>query len=63
MNYKDCTVEELAEHVMNVPAQSVSQMLTYHRNKGHDDIVEKIAAARKIARKIRLTKALEALNG
>lgn len=62
MNYSNCTVEELAEHVNSVTCQSVSQTLAYHRKRGNKEIVDKIAEARKLARKQRLTKMLEELQ-
>ena len=62
MNYLDASVEEVVEHVLSVTSQSVSQMLTYHKNKGHTDIVNKIIEARKRAAKIRLLKKLESFE-
>ncbi len=62
MNYTNATVEEIVDHVLSVTSQSVSQMLAYHKEKGHEDIVEKIVEARKIAKKIRLQRKLEELE-
>ncbi len=61
MNYTNATVEEIVEHVLKVTSQSVSQMLAYHKEKGHTDIVKKIVEARKIAAKIRLQRKLESM--
>ena len=61
MDYRQATVEELADYVEISSVQRITQQLMYHRSKGHDDIVEKIKAARAIARKRKLIRLLETL--
>jgi hypothetical protein len=60
-NYQDCTVEELANHVEVTKAPVISAMLAYYRDKGRDDMVQKIKDARAIVTKRKLLKRLEAM--
>lgn len=62
MNYKECTIEELVEHILSASCQAVTQQLTYHKKRGNQDIVDKIGEARKIAQKRRLLMKLESLG-
>ena len=61
MNYKTATVDELADYVEISSVQRITQQLMYHRSKGHEDIVEKIKAARAVVRKRKLIRLLETL--
>ncbi len=61
MNYRDCTVEELADYVEISSVQRITQQLMYHRSKGHEDIVQKIKDARAIVKKRKLQRLLETL--
>jgi hypothetical protein len=61
MDYKLATVEELADYVEISSVQRITQQLMYHRKKGHEDIVEKIKAARAVVRRRKLVKLLETL--
>lgn len=61
MDYRASSVEELADYVGVSTAQRITQQLMYHQKRGHDDIVEKIKAARAIVRKRKLVRLLETL--
>lgn len=60
-NYQDCSVEELADHVEVTKAPIISTMLCYYRERGRDDMVEKIKDARKIVKKRKLVRQLESM--
>lgn len=62
MDYKLCTVEELAEYVLVSSPQRITQQLLYYQKAENAVMVEKIKEARKIARKKRLTDLLESLG-
>lgn len=61
MDYKLASVDELADYVESGSVQRITQQLMYHRKAGHDDIVEKIKAARAVVRKRKLIRLLETL--
>ena len=61
MDYKAATVEELANYVEISGAQRITQQLMYHRKAGHEDIVEKIKAARAVVKKRKLIRLLGTL--
>jgi len=58
-DYRNCTVEELADHVEASNAQLISTTLIYYQKRGVEGMVEKIKEARKIVRKRKLLKQLE----
>ena len=60
-DYRNCTVEELANHVEASNAQLISTTLIYYQKRGAEDMVEKIKEARKIVKKRKLLKQLEGL--
>lgn len=62
MDYKLCTVEELAEHFVKSPTSRVTQQLIHYRKQGNQVMVEKILAARRLAKRIKLEKELESMN-
>lgn len=62
MNYQNCTVEELADYVEVSPAARITQMMMYYRERGVVEMVDKIAEARKIVKKRRLVRQLEAMG-
>ena len=61
MDYKLCTVEELANFVEESPCSRITQQLMHYRKQGNAVMVEKILEARKIAKRRKLTKALNDL--
>lgn len=60
-DYRNCSVEELADHVEASNAQLISTTLIYYQKRGVDEMVEKIKEARKIVKKRKLLKQLEGL--
>lgn len=60
-DYRNCTVEELANHVEVSTAQLISTTLIYYQKKGVVEMVEKIKEARKIVKKRKLLKQLEGM--
>ena len=62
MNYRDCTVEELAQHVLKSTVAAITQQLSYYRKKQEFDVVEKILLARKLAKKMKLQRLLEEME-
>lgn len=62
MNYQSCTLEELADYVEASPAARITQMMMYYRERGVVEMVEKIAEARKIVKKRKLVRQLEAMG-
>lgn len=62
MNYKKCTVEELAQHVLENTVAAITQQLSYYRKKQDFEVVEKILLARKLAKKIKLQRLLEEME-
>lgn len=63
MNYQTCTTEELVEHVLTNTAQAITQQIAYYRQRGNEEIVNKIIMARLLARQSKLLKQMETLNG
>ena len=62
MDYKLCTVEELAEFVLNSPVSRITQQLGHYRRKGNEEMVAKILEARRLAKKKKLEAQLEAMQ-
>jgi len=60
-DYRNCTVEQLADHVEVSTAQLISTTLIYYQKKGVEDMVEKIKEARKIVKKRKLLRQLEGM--
>ncbi len=60
-DYQSCTVEELADHVEASNAQLISTTLIYYKKRHNLEMVEKIKEARKIVKKRKLVKQLEAM--
>jgi hypothetical protein len=60
-DYRNCSVEELADHVETSNAQLISTTLIYYKKRGVDEMVEKIKEARKIVKKRKLLKQLEGM--
>lgn len=60
-DYKNCTLEELADYVEESPAQRITTTLIYYQKRGVDEMVEKIVEARKIVKKRKLIKQLEGM--
>lgn len=61
MDYRAASVDELANYVEVSTPQRITQQLIYHTKRGHEEIVEKIKAARAIVRKRKLVRLLETL--
>lgn len=61
-DYRNCTTEELADHVEANNAQLISTTLIYYQKKGNVAMVEKIKEARKIVKKRKLIRQLEAFE-
>ena len=61
MNYKTCTVEELAVFFSTKTTQAITQQLKYYQNKGDADVVVKIKKARILDKQQKLAKKLEGL--
>lgn len=60
-DYRNCTVEQLADHVEVSTAQLISTTLIYYQKRGVEEMVEKIKEARKIVKKRKLLKQLEGM--
>lgn len=58
-DYRNCTLEELADHVEKSCSQLISTTLIYYQKRGVLEMVEKIKEARKIVKKRKLLKQLE----
>lgn len=61
MNYKYCTVEELAKHFETKTTQAITQQLMHYQKKGDSEVVTKILKARIIAKQKKLSAELELL--
>lgn len=61
MDYKLCTLDELADFVESSPCSRITQQLSHYRKQGNTVMVEKILEARKIVKRRKLTKALQEL--
>jgi hypothetical protein len=60
-DYKNSTIEELADFVEISPAQRITSMLIYHRDRGNESLVKKIVDARALAKKRKMIKMLETM--
>jgi hypothetical protein len=60
-DYRNCTTEELADHVEASNAQIITTTLIYYQKRGVDEMVNKIKEARKIVKKRKLLKQLEGM--
>lgn len=60
-DYRNCTTEELADHVEASNAQLISTVLIYYKKRNVGEMVEKIKEARKIVKKRKLLKQLEGM--
>lgn len=60
-DYRNCTVEELADHVEKSCSQLISTTLIYYAKRNNIEMVEKIKEARKIVKKRKLLRQLEAM--
>ena len=62
MNYKTCTVAELATHVLNNTTQAITQQLMHYQKVGNEEVVKKIKLARILAKQTVLAAEWDALN-
>lgn len=60
-DYQAATLEELADYVECSTSNLISQQLSYYKRKNVAEMVEKIQEARRIVRKRKLVKLLEAM--
>lgn len=60
-DYRNCTVEELADYVQISTSSRITQQLIYYQRKEDAFMVDKIKEARKIARKRKLLLMLEGM--
>lgn len=60
-DYRNCTVEELADYVEISSAGRITQQLIYYQKREVVEMVEKIQEARRIVKKRKLIRALEAM--
>lgn len=60
-DYINSSVEDLADFVEASPSQRISLNLAYHIKHGNTVVVDKIREARKVVKKRKLLRALEAL--
>lgn len=58
-DYKNCTLEELADYIEVSPAQRITTTLIYYQKRNVDEMVLKIVEARKIVKKRKLIRQLE----
>lgn len=61
MDYQNCTIEELADYVEVSTAQRITQQLIYYQKRNNPAMVDKIKDARKIVKKRKLLRQLEAM--
>ena len=61
MNYKTCTVEELAVFFKGKTSQAITQQLKYYQIRGNSEVVGKITRARILCKQQKLTEKLESL--
>jgi hypothetical protein len=59
MNYKTCTVEELADHVAASTVAAITQQIMYYKKKDNAEIVAKIKKARLLAKQRKILKEME----
>lgn len=62
MNYKTCTIEELACHVLRMSTQAITQQLMHYQSIGNGEVVKKIKKARILAKQTLLLAELGALD-
>lgn len=56
------TVEQCAWHIAKEPSSNTYSQLEYHKRRGKSDVVEKILAARKLAKSYRVILKAEKLK-
>lgn len=61
-SWKNCTIDELVEHILNVPAQYTTNAIAYYRRKKDLDTADRIKYSRKLALQKRLLRRAEALT-
>jgi hypothetical protein len=60
-DYRNCTVEELADYVEISSAGRITQQLIYYQKREVVEMVEKIQEARRIVKKRKLIRLLEGM--
>lgn len=61
MNYKTCTVEELAIFFKDKTSQAITQQLKYYQDRDNVEVVVKIKKARILQKQQKLAEKLESL--
>lgn len=61
MNYKTCTIEELAAFFKDKTSQAITQQLKYYQKNGNEEVVVKIKKARILHNQQKLVEKLESL--
>jgi hypothetical protein len=59
MNYKTCTVQELAEFFKTKTTQAITQQLMYYKGRGNTEVVVKIMKARILCQQLKLSDKLD----
>jgi hypothetical protein len=60
-DYQAATLKELADYVQCSTSNKISQQLSYYKQQENVEMIEKIQEARRIVRKRKLVKMLEAM--
>lgn len=61
-DYKNSTLEELADYIEKSPCSRITQQIIYYNKKNDLQMVQKIQDARKIVKKRKLQRQLEAMQ-
>lgn len=59
MNYKTCTIEELAVFFKEKSVQAITQQLMYYQKAGNTEMIGKIKKARILCKQMKLSEKLE----
>lgn len=62
-DWANSSAEELVEAILHYPPIRVTQVKLYYQKKGRQDIVEKLAEARRLASIVRLENKLAEIKG
>ena len=62
MSYEDISLADLVDKVKSMSYDSIQRMRTYHKNKGHDNVVEKIDKAKQLMRYFKLEQKLDDMS-
>ena len=62
MNYVESSLEEMIDYLATAKSETVTKMRQFHKNKGNNDVVEKIDNARKYVKLLKLRQQIKLLE-